>query len=150
MAHDDGTPLAPLWLSHHYACDAGRCVQVGDRYVCRRCLAMFAGFFPALAFLLSSWRDELQAGDVGLILALTIVAGIEYVQVVRGRMDYSARRVLVLAPATGAVLAWLGVTGMAEGPGPQHLAFGALGLAVLGVLFVHGSVVRATARAQTR
>lgn len=103
---------------------------------------MFAGFFPALALLLSPWRDDLQAGDIGLVLALTFVAGIEFVQVVRRRMDYSARRVLVLSPAPGAVLAWLGVTGFADGLGPAHLAFGALGLAVLAMLFRFGSVER--------
>ena len=134
--------LAPLWLSHHHADEADRCVRFGDRHVCRRCLAMFAGFFPAVALLVSSWSDDLQAGDFGLVLALTLVAGMEFVQVARRKMDYSARRVLVLSPATGAVLAWLGVTGLRDGFGPTHLAFGLLGLGVLGVLFAHGSMER--------
>ena len=103
---------------------------------------MFAGFFPAAALLLSSWSDDLQAGDFGLVLALTIAAGLEFVQVARGRMDYSPRRVLFLSPATGAVLAWLGVTGLRDGLGVAHLGFGLLGLALLGVLFVNGSVER--------
>lgn len=132
--------LAPRWLSHHHAAEVDRCVRMGDHFVCRRCLAMFAGFFPALALLLSSWRDELQAGDIGLVLALTLVAGIEFVQVARRRLDYSAKRVFVLAPATGAVLAWLGVTGADDGLGAAHLAFGALGLGVLVALFRYGSV----------
>ncbi len=105
---------------------------------------MFAGFFPALALLASSWSDDLQAGDVGLVLALTAMAGFEFVQVARRRMDYSARRVVVLSPATGAVLAWLGVTGMRDGLGGAHLAFGALALGVLLVLFRFGSVERST------
>ena len=134
--------LAPSWLSHHHADEADRCVRVGDRHVCRRCLAMFAGFFPAVALLVSSWSDDLQAGDFGLVLALTLVAGMEFVQVARGKMDYSARRVLVLSPATGAVLAWLGVTGLRDGLGPAHLAFGLLALGALGALFAHGSVER--------
>ncbi|WP_436793296.1 hypothetical protein [Actinospongicola halichondriae] len=136
--------LAPRWLSHHHADEADRCVRVGDRFVCRRCLAMFAGFFPALALLLSSWSDDLQAGDIGLVLALTLVAGIEFVQVARRRMDYSARRVLVLSPAAGAVLAWLGVTGMKDGLGTAHLAFGALAFGVLLALFRFGAVERST------
>lgn len=136
------TPLAPQWLSHHHDDEADRCVQIAGVHVCRRCLAMFGGFFPALAVLLSPWREGIQAGDVGLVLALTGVAGLEFVQVVRGRMDYSARRVLALSPAPGAVLAWLGVTGFADGLGPAHLAFGMSGLAVLAVLFRFGAVER--------
>ena len=134
--------LAPAWLSHHHEDEVERCVRMGGLHVCRRCLAMFAGFFPAVALLASSWNDDLQAGDFGLVLALTIAAGAELVQVARGRMDYSARRVLVLSPATGAVLAWLGVAGMRDGLGPAHLAFGFLGLAILGVLFTHASEER--------
>ena len=147
MAPPTSAPLAPLWLSHHYACDADRCAHVGSIPVYRRCLAMFAGFFPALAVLVSPWRNGLEAGDIGLVLAFTLVSGIEFVQVARRRMPYSARRVLVLSPATGAVLAWLGVTGVRDGLGPAHLAFGGLGLAVLVVLFLHGQVVRASSTA---
>lgn len=142
---EDTTPLRPLWLSHHYGCDADRCVRVGSRHVCRRCLAMLVGFVPATLVLLSSWSDDLQAGDVGLVLAFTIVAGLEFVQVVRRRSPYSARRVLVLSPPVGAVLAWLGVTGVRDGMGVAHLVFGAAALAVLGLLFVHGTVLRRSA-----
>jgi hypothetical protein len=35
-------------------------------------------------------------------------------------MPYSARRVLVLSPFAGMVLAWLGVTGVRDGLGPVH------------------------------
>jgi hypothetical protein len=133
-----------MWLSHHHEDEADRCVRVGDRHVCRRCLAMFAGFFPAVAVLASSWSDDLQAGDIGLVLALTLVAGLEFVQVARGQLDYSPRRVLVLSPPAGAVLAWLGVTGLRDGFGPVHLGFGLLGFGLLAVLFVNGSVQRST------
>lgn len=134
--------LGPAWLSHHHADEVDRCVRVGGLHLCRRCLAMFAGFFPAVALLFSSWSDDLQAGDFGLVLALTIAAGLEFVQVARGRMDYNPRRVLLLSPATGAVLAWLGVTGLRDGIGPAHLVAGFLALALLGVLVANGSVQR--------
>ncbi|MDZ7674930.1 MAG: hypothetical protein U5K30_07675 [Acidimicrobiales bacterium] len=137
---DVDRPLAPSWLSHHTEDEADRCIRVGDRHVCRRCLAMYAGFFPALALLLSSWRDDLQTGDMGLVLALALLAGAEFVQVARGVMPYSPRRVLVLSPATGALVAWLAVTGFADGIGPVHLAAGAAALALLMVLFVRGTV----------
>lgn len=138
----DTSSIGPLWLSHHYACDAGRCVRIGHRFLCRRCLAMFAGFIPAVVLLTSAWADDLQAGDFGLVLALTIVAGIEFVQVARRRTPYSARRVLVLSPFPGAVLAWLGVHGARDGLGPAHLAFGVVGFAVLAVLLASGQLVR--------
>ena len=138
----DTRPLGPLWLSHHYACDADRCVTVGGAHVCRRCLAMFAGFFPALAVLLSSWRDDLQVGDFGLVLGVAAFAGVEFVQVVRRRAPYSARRVLFLSPAVGAVLAWAGATGAREGLGIVHGVLGAAALALLGVLLANGSVLR--------
>ena len=141
-AAPDTTPLGPLWLSHHYACDADRCVTIGRSHVCRRCLAMFAGFFPALALLLSSWSDDLQIGDVGLVLGLAAFAGVEFVQVVRQQKPYSARRVLLLSPPVGAVLAWAGVTGVRDGLGIAHLVLGVAALAVLGALFANGKVVR--------
>ena len=146
-ASADARPLGRLWLSHHYACDVDRCVTIGDTHVCRRCLAMFAGFFPALAVLLSSWRDDLQIGDVGLVLGVAAFAGVEFVQVVRRRAPYSARRVLFLSPAVGAVLAWAGATGMREGLGIAHGVLGVAALALLGVLFVNGSFVRRVAAA---
>lgn len=145
--HPDTRPLVPVALSHHYAGEADRCLTVGRWHLCRRCTAMFAGFFPAVVVLLSPWQDELQAGDIGLVLALTVVAGLEFVQVIRRRMPYSARRVLLLSPAVGASLAWLGTTGIRDGFGPAHLAAGAVAAAVLAALFAHGTVVRARSAA---
>lgn len=141
--HPDVRPLAPVVLSHHFAGEADRCITVGRWHLCRRCTAMFAGFIPAVVVLASSWRDDLQAGDIGLVSALTIVAGLEFLQVIRRRMPYSARRVLALSPAVGASLAWLGVTGMRDGFGVVHVLAGVAAVAVLGALFAHGTVVRA-------
>lgn len=146
-AASDTAALHPLWLSHHYAGEADRCTRIGSFHVCRRCLAMFAGFFPALALLLSPWSDDLQIGDVGLVFGLAALAGIEFVQVVRGQMAYRSRRVLVLSPAVGAVLAWLGVTGVRDGLGPAHAVLGTAAVAVLAVLFLNGQVVRRTGEA---
>jgi hypothetical protein len=104
---------------------------------------MFAGFFVALAlFVVTSF--EAQVGDISLVVAMAGYAAYEFVQVVRGRMTYSARRVLVVSPFVGVVLAWLGVTGLRDGLGSTHLLFGAVAAALLAVLVVHGSVVRRT------
>lgn len=130
------TSLRPVWLSHHSEHEADRCVRIGGAHVCRRCLAMFAGFVPAVVLLLSPWRDGLQAGDLGLVLALTIVAGLEFAQVVRGEMDYSARRVLVLSPFVGMVLAWLGATGARDGFSPVHFVLTGVAGGLLAMLLV--------------
>jgi hypothetical protein len=139
--------LPPVWLSHHSDHEADRCVRVGGLYVCRRCLAMWAGFVPAVVLLLSPWRDDLQAGDFGLVLALTIAAGLEFAQVARGQLAYSARRVLGLSPFVGMVVAWLGVTGVRDGLGPAHLVLGVAAGALLALLVVrsrtqHGALAQ--------
>lgn len=122
-------------------------MRVGGVHVCRRCLAIFVGFVPAVALLLSPWRDSLQAGDVGLVLALTIAAGLEFAQVARGQMAYSARRVLVLNPFAGMVLAWLGVTGVRDGLTPLHFVLTGVAGALLALLVVrsrthHGALAQ--------
>ena len=33
--------VSPLWLSHHWPDDYDRCVVVGGRHVCRRCLVLY-------------------------------------------------------------------------------------------------------------
>jgi hypothetical protein len=141
------TSLHPVWLSHHSDHEADRCVRIGGAHVCRRCLAMFVGFVPAVALLVSPWRDELQAGDFGLVLALTIVAGLEFAQVARGQMPYSARRVLGLSPFVGMVLAWLGVTGVRDGLGPVHFVLAGVAGGLLAMLLVrsrahHGALAQ--------
>ncbi len=139
---DPTASLRPLWLSHHYAGEADRCVRIGRTHVCRRCLGTFLGFVPAAVLLASSWHDDLQAGDLGLVLALTIAAGIEFVQVVRGELAYSARRTLALSPFAGMTMAWLSATALRDGFGPVHFLLSGAALAVLAVLLVHGQVVR--------
>lgn len=141
------TSLHPVWLSHHSEHEADRCVRIGGAHVCRRCLAMTVGFIPAVALLVSPWRDDLQAGDLGLVLALTIAAGLEFAQVARGQLAYSARRVLVLSPFAGMVLAWLGVTGVRDGLGPVHFVFAGVAGALLALLLVrsrthHGALAQ--------
>lgn len=141
------TSLHPVWLSHHSEHEADRCVRIGGAHVCRRCLAMTVGFIPAVALLVSPWRDDLQAGDLGLVLALTIAAGLEFAQVARGQLAYSARRVLVLSPCAGMVLAWLGVTGVRDGLGPVHFVLAGVAGALLALLLVrsrthHGALAQ--------
>jgi hypothetical protein len=136
------TSLHPVWLSHHAEHEADHCVRIGGAHVCRRCLAMFAGFVPAVVLLLSPWRDGLQAGDFGLVLALTIAAGLEFAQVARGQLAYSARRVLVLSPFAGMVLAWLGVTGVRDGFSPLHFVLTGVAGGLLVLLLVRSRTLQ--------
>lgn len=132
-----------MWLSHHHVGEADRCVQVASTHVCRRCLAMFAGFVPAV-FVLAFTSYVAQVADIAVVVGMTTFAAYEFVQVVRGVRAYRARRVLVVSPFVGGVLAWLGVTGLADGLGPAHIGLGLVGLALLGVLLANGTLVRAS------
>jgi len=134
--------LHPVWLSHHGEVEADRCLRLGGVHVCRRCAAMLVGFVPAVALLVSPWRHGLQAGDFGLVLALTIAAGLEFAQVARGKLAYSPRRVLALSPFAGMVLAWLGVTGVRDGLGPVHLTLAGVAGTLLVLLLVQGRAAR--------
>ncbi len=137
----DTTPLEPVWLSHHYACDADRCVRVGRLHVCRRCLAMFAGFIPAVIFF-ALVDFEPEVGDITLVTFMLAVAAYDFVEVVRGRMRYSPKRVLVVMPFVGIVLAWLCISGFHDGFTPLHLVLGGVALALLVILFLNATIVR--------
>jgi hypothetical protein len=134
--------LQPLWLSHHRTCDVSRTMRLGGVHVCRRCLGMFAGF-AVVVVAHGLMAFEAQAADVALVAALSSFAAWDFLQVARGRADYSARRVLVTSPFVGVVLAWLGITGWRDGLGPAHVAAGALALALLGALLASGARLRA-------
>lgn len=136
----DLTPLRPLWLSHHYACDADRCLHVGSVPVCRRCAGIFVGFVPVLIWLTVTGTGSVETGDAVLALGLTLVAGWEFLQVARRRMRYDPRRVLLLSPAIGAVEAWLAVTGARDGLGLAHLVAGVAGTVVLVLLLASGAI----------
>lgn len=138
----DPAPLRPVWLSHHDEREADRCVRIGRAHVCRRCLAIYGAFVPALIAMLTVWRDQLEPRDVSAALTLTGLAAIDFVLVVRRRLDYSPLRVWLLSPAVGCVLAWLVVLGARDGFGAPHLVLGGLAAALLVVLLMSGSSAR--------
>lgn len=97
-----------LWLSHHWPEDYDRCVRIGHRHVCRRCLwfwpACLATMLLALAGL--RWPDAL---DPWLVALLPVPVVIEWWGEHLGLIRYSATRqiplTLLAAPAVGVGLA---------------------------------------------
>ncbi len=59
---------SPLWLSHHYPADYGRCVLIGGKRVCRRCLVLYPIAFVALALALAGVRWPTSLDAVLLVL----------------------------------------------------------------------------------
>lgn len=98
----------PLWLSHHYPHEYDRCIQVGDRHICRRCSvfypAAFAVMFAALVGL--RWPGT---WDPWLLWLLPVPVVTEWTLEHLGVIRYSASRnttlTLICAPAVGVGLA---------------------------------------------
>jgi hypothetical protein len=67
-----------MWLSHHYEEDYDRCVIIGRRHVCRRCLVLYP--VAALALVLARtgvrWRTSL---DPWLLVTLPLPGVAEFV-----------------------------------------------------------------------
>lgn len=83
--------VTPLWLAHHYPDDYERCVRMGDRHVCRRCLVLYpiAVLVAVLGVAGLALADPWSA--IALVaLPLPAVAEVLYEQL--GRRPYSARR----------------------------------------------------------
>ena len=85
-----------LWLSHHWPDEYDRCVVVGDRHVCRRCLALYPlALVVMIAGLagVAPWPERL---DRWFIWLLCIPATIEFVAEKLGGVEYRARRQVVV------------------------------------------------------
>jgi hypothetical protein len=94
-----------MWLSHHWPDELDRCVVLGGRHVCRRCLVLYPlALAVAIASLvgLPPWPEAL---DLWFIWGLCIPATLEFMAEQIRVIDYSARRqtiaTLMLAPALG-------------------------------------------------
>ena len=92
-------PDTPLALSHHRPEQYERCVLVGGRHVCRRCLTLYPLAFMVTGLSLAGliWPHRL---DPVLLLALPLPAVIDWWLEHLGRIGYDPRRqVLVTIPA---------------------------------------------------
>ena len=93
-----------MWLSHHYPDDYDRCVRVGERHICRRCVWFYPVCFAVAGLTVAGvhWPTSLDPWLLWLI-PLPVVA--EWWLEHLGRISYSARRQvalsLLVAPAVG-------------------------------------------------
>ena len=97
-----------LWLSHHWPEDYDRCVRIGHRHVCRRCLWFWPACLATMLLTLAGlrWPDAL---DPWLVALLPVPVVIEWWGEHLGLIRYSATRqiplTLLAAPAVGVGLA---------------------------------------------
>jgi len=99
--------MRPLWLSHHHADQADRCVRVGGLAVCRRCLVLYPiALVAAVAGALGArWPVSL---DRTLLWLLPIPAVLDLLADALGHRHVPRRQVaatMLLAVAMG--VAWL-------------------------------------------
>jgi hypothetical protein len=94
MAPGDPRTLTPLWLSHHFPEQYDRCVVIGSRHICRRCLALYPLAFAVMAFsLVAPWPDSI---DPWLLVLLPLPTVIEFVLEHVGIIRYQPVRQIVL------------------------------------------------------
>ena len=95
-------------MSHHLPHEHDRCVVIGRRHVCRRCLVLYPVAFAVMFLTLGSfgWPERL---DPVLLLLLPVPVAMEYIAEQLGAVRYHARRQVLLtmiaAPALGTGLA---------------------------------------------
>ena len=98
------TPVGEFALSHHLPHEHDRCVVIGRRHVCRRCLVLYPVAFAVMFLTLGSigWPERL---DPVLLLLLPVPVAMEYIAEQLGAVRYHARRQVLLtmiaAPALG-------------------------------------------------
>jgi hypothetical protein len=92
--------VTPLWLSHHWPDDYGRCVVVGGRHVCRRCLVLYPIALVVVVASLAGLRLPGPAEVVAMAL-LPLPALLDFAVEHLGRSEPSARRLVVVTVPLG-------------------------------------------------
>jgi hypothetical protein len=83
-----------MWLAHHYPEQYDRCVRIGDRHVCRRCLALYPLAFAVMAF--SLWGPWPGALDAWMLVLLPLPSVLEFVLEHLDVIRYQATRQVLL------------------------------------------------------
>ncbi len=103
-----GSRLASIALSHHLPHEHDRCVVIGSRHVCRRCLVLHPMAF-AVMFLTLAGFGWSRSIDPMLFLVLPFPVAAEFIAEKLGFAIHAARRQVVFtaiaAPALGTGLA---------------------------------------------
>lgn len=97
---------AGLWLAHHPPGEYERCIVIGGRQVCRRCVTLYSTSLVVAGILLAGvelWPAHL---DTWVIWGLCLPATVDFVGDQLGWFRFSARRqvivTLLLGPGLGA------------------------------------------------
>jgi hypothetical protein len=86
--------LTPMWLSHHFPEHYDRCVVVGSRHICRRCLTLYPlAFAVMIVSLVGPWPGEI---DGWLVVLLPLPSITEFVLEHLGVIRYQPVRQIVL------------------------------------------------------
>jgi hypothetical protein len=126
-------------LAHHDPDHYERCVTLGGRHVCRRCLVLYPLAFAVAAIALVSDREPTSL-DVVWLLVLPLPAVVEFCLEHLGRLPYRAgRQIVVTVPL--AVALGLGFARYLDGPGDllfwaMVVIYGGICLAVMGWRFL--------------
>lgn len=91
--------ITPLWLSHHYPENYDRCVRVGRKHICRRCIVLYP---LAAAVMVAAVVADTSPGLLTIALVvLPLPAVVEWTLEHRGRIPYIPRLHLVLSAILG-------------------------------------------------
>ena len=79
----------PIWLAHHWPDEYDRCVLVGRRHICRRCIVMYPIAFAVIALSLAGVALPTPWSQLALVF-LPLPALVEFVGEHLGSWRYSA------------------------------------------------------------
>ena len=90
----------PIWLSHHWPDQYDRCVLVGHRHVCRRCLVMYPLAFLVAGLAVAGWALPSPWSQIALVV-LPLPALVDFVGEHRRLWAHSPRRLTWLGALQG-------------------------------------------------
>lgn len=85
-----------LWTAHHWPEKYERCVRLGQRHVCRRCLALYPVALAVMTLSLAGGELWPSSLDLWVIWLACVPATVEYVADALGLVRYHPRRQLVV------------------------------------------------------
>ena len=100
MSGPEGEIRSSMWLAHHYPDQYDRCVVVGRRRVCRRCLVMYPVAFAVTALALAGVAVPDPWSQVLLVL-LPLPGVVDFVGEHRAWWAHSPRRLVALSALVG-------------------------------------------------